>query len=218
MTINLRLSEVGDTVDEIGKEFLGDHVGAQGLTLPTGQSYVQYLVAFASNDGDEPDGQVTMQLLESDEYRIHPEHSAATFIVIDNDPTPVLTVTGATVAEGGGSIDFQVALSSTVSPPSLQTVTVEYETRDGAAVAGEDYTAVRAALTLAPEATGGVISVPVLDDGWAEYREASAWSSAIPPTRCCRTARPPSLSPARSRTMRRAYPYRRPPRSRRGSR
>ena len=172
MTINLRLSEVGDTVDEIGKEFLGDHVGAQGLTLPTGQSYVQYLVAFASNDGDEPDGQVTMQLLESDEYRIHPEHSAATFIVIDNDPTPVLTVTGATVAEGGGSIDFQVALSSTVSPPSLQTVTVEYETRDGAAVAGEDYTAVRAALTLAPEATGGVISVPVLDDGWAEYREA----------------------------------------------
>ena len=171
MTINLRLSEVGDTVHEIGKEFLGDHVGAQGLTLPTGQSYVQYLVAFASNDGDEPDGQVTMQLLESEDYRIHPEHSAATFIVIDSDPTPVLTVTGATVAEGGGSIDFQVALSSTVSPPSLQTVTVEYETRDGTAVAGEDYTAVRAALTLAPEATGGVISVPVLDDGWAEYRE-----------------------------------------------
>ena len=172
MTINLRFSEVGNAVHEIGKEFLGDHVGAQGLTLPTGQSYGQYLVAIASNDGDEPDGQVTMQLLESEEYRIHPEHSAATFIVIDSDPTPVLTVTGATVAEGGGSIDFQVALSSTVSPPSLQTVTVEYETRDGTAVAGEDYTAVRGALTLAPEATGGVISVPLLDDGWAEYREA----------------------------------------------
>ena len=129
------------------------------------------LIHLAEEDGDEPDGSFAVQLLEGDGYRVDPEHSATSFVVLDNDPTPVLSVTAATVSEGGGSIEFEVALSSTVSPPSLQTVTVDYATRDGAAVAGEDYTAVRGTLTLAPEATEGVISVPLLDDGWAEDLE-----------------------------------------------
>ena len=128
-------------------------------------------IRLAEEDGDEADGAFAVQLLEGDEYRIDPQHSATSFVVLDSDPTPVLSVTGATASEGGESIDFRVALSSTVSPPSRQTVTVDYATRDGTAVAGEDYTAVRGTLTLTPEATEGVISVPLLDDGWAEDLE-----------------------------------------------
>ena len=128
-------------------------------------------IHLAEEDGDEADGVFIVQVLEGAGYRIDPEHSATSFVVLDNDPTPVLSVTGATVSEGGESIDFRVTLSSTVSPPSLQTVTVDYATRDGTAVAGEDYTAVRGTLTLAPEGTEGVISVPLLDDGWAEDLE-----------------------------------------------
>ena len=128
-------------------------------------------IHLAEEDGDEADGSFAVQLLEGDGYRVDPQHSATSFVVLDNDPTPVLSVTGATASEGGGSIAVEVTLSSTVSPPSLQTVTVDYATRNGTAVAGEDYTAVRGTLILAPEATEGVISVPLLDDGWAEDLE-----------------------------------------------
>ena len=92
------------------------------------------------DDGDEPEGSMTMQLLPDDGYRIDPERSIASFRVIDNDPTPTLAVSSVTMPEDGGKFKFKVSLSSSVSPPSLQTRTIaksgkrvykERETRDG---------------------------------------------------------------------------------------
>ena len=123
-------------------------------------------------DGHEPEGSMTMQLAPGDGYRIDPERSIASFRVIEDDPAPTLAVTGATVSEDAGKIRFRVSLSSSVSPPSLQTVTVDYVTEAGTAEAGEDYTHIAGTLVIGPEKTSGVIDVPVLDNRLAEETES----------------------------------------------
>ena len=123
-------------------------------------------------DGHEPEGSMTMQLVPGDGYRIDPERSIASFRVIEDDPAPTLAVTGATVSEDAGKIRFRVSLSSSVSPPSLQTVTVDYVTEDGTAEAGEDYTHIAGTLVIGPEKTSGVIDVPVLDNRLTEETES----------------------------------------------
>ena len=123
-------------------------------------------------DGDEPEGSMTMQLVPGDGYRIDPERSIASFRVIDDDPAPTLAVTGATVSEDAGKIRFRVSLSSSVSPPSLQTVTVDYATEDGTAEAREDYTHIAGTLVFGPKKTSGVIDVPVLDNRLTEETES----------------------------------------------
>ena len=123
-------------------------------------------------DGHEPEGSMTMQLAPGDGYRIDPERSIASFRVIEDDPAPTLAVTGATVSEDAGKIRFRVSLSSSVSPPSLQTVAVDYATEAGTAEAGEDYTHIAGTLVIGPEKTSGVIDVPVLDNRLTEETES----------------------------------------------
>ena len=62
--------------------------------------------------------------------------------------------------DGSGSVDFEVSLY----PAQGGTVTVDYTTSDGTALAGEDYTATQGTLTFAPRETVKTISVPVIDD------------------------------------------------------
>ena len=76
---------------------------------------------------------------------------------------PVVTISVAdakTKADGVETVDFVVSLSRT----STQSVTVNYATSNGTAVAGEDYTATSGTLTFSPGETSKTISVPMLDD------------------------------------------------------
>jgi len=73
----------------------------------------------------------------------------------------LFVVGGQSVLENSGSnITFQV----TLSPPSTNTVTVNYVTVDGTAVAGQDYQFTSGMLTFAPGVTNLSVGVPVLDD------------------------------------------------------
>jgi hypothetical protein len=68
---------------------------------------------------------------------------------------------GQSVMENSGSnITFQI----TLSPPSTNTVTVNYLTVDGTATAGQDYQFTSGTLTFLPGATNLSVAVPVLDD------------------------------------------------------
>ena len=72
-----------------------------------------------------------------------------------------LAVADATVYEAPGAVlEFEVTLSRTASVP----VSVRYATKDGTAIAAEDYTRTRGTLEFAPGTTRQVVSVPVLDD------------------------------------------------------
>ena len=77
-----------------------------------------------------------------------------------NGQLPELSIGDARPAEGtgGGVVRFEVGLA----PASASVVTVQYETVDGTAIAGLDYTAASDTLTFAARATVAAIEVAVL--------------------------------------------------------
>ena len=115
-----------------------------------------------TDDGDEPDTTVTFTLLESPEYRIDPDKDSVTVTIRDQDLGPMLEIADATASSGAESIDFQVSFAAGV--PSYRTVTVDYRTEDGTAEKDTDYVQTRGTLTIPPGETGGVITVPLVDN------------------------------------------------------
>jgi hypothetical protein len=97
--------------------------------------------------------------------RFHP------IIVTGSNPPPdELNINDITVAEGSNGVVnavFTVRLSS----PSSQTVTVDFATQDGSAVAGEDYVGTNGTVTFAPGETARSITVAVTADVPAEGDE-----------------------------------------------
>ena len=86
-----------------------------------------------------------------------------------------VSITDARATEGDDRIRFTVTLSA----PPVETVTVEYATRDLDAMAGNDYTAKSGTLTFDPPRVSqgkprAVIEVPVRDDTVIEDREKFA--------------------------------------------
>ena len=65
-----------------------------------------------------------------------------------------------TVNEGAGTVTFTITLSR----PSDQTISVDYRTVPGTALAGQDYSAITGTLTFAPGETTKTLTVPVIDD------------------------------------------------------
>src|SRR5262249_42114227 len=83
--------------------------------------------------------------------------------ILNDDPIPSATVTGATVTEpdsGSVPLPFTVQLSAA----SYQRITVSYSTFNGTAAAGFDYTAASGTLTFNPGETSKTVNVAVLGD------------------------------------------------------
>ncbi len=89
---------------------------------------------------------------------------------ITNDDRYQITIDDPTVNEGVGNATFTVSIS-----PALQagdTVTVDYATSNGSAVAPGDYTTTNGTLTInTPGATTGTFTVPIINDTTVENAE-----------------------------------------------
>ncbi len=83
------------------------------------------------------------------------------------DPVRIQIADGKAREGKDESLDFAVTLSRAASGP----VSVDYATKDGTAVAGEDYTAMSGTLTFAAGETAKTVSVPLLDDAHDEGKE-----------------------------------------------
>ena len=92
----------------------------------------------------------------------------ATFGAFPSVPPNVSINKTSTINEGGGSVDFTISLSSSAAP---HRVVVKYETADGTAIQGSDYTSTLGTVTLEPGVTTKVFSVPILDDALDENDE-----------------------------------------------
>jgi Ca2+-binding RTX toxin-like protein len=81
--------------------------------------------------------------------------------ILDDDPPPVVSVQHTSGSEGEGQLVFTVALDA----PSGKTITVDYQTANGTAIAPADYLAIPpSTLTFAPGETQQLITVTVIDD------------------------------------------------------
>ncbi len=86
--------------------------------------------------------------------------ATGTATIIDNDATPSLSINDMTVNEAAGTATFTVTLSAV----SGQNVSVNYNTSNGTATAGSDYTATSGTLTFAPGQTTRTITVNITND------------------------------------------------------
>ena len=166
LPVTLRLTESGQNA-VINTAF---QLGTRTPVMRASYATYDHHLLLDEGDGDEYDGAIDVVLVERDGYVIDPGRSAASFTVLDTDPTPTLEVSGSrTVSESDGTVEFEVSYSG---PASQKEVTVDYATDDGTAAAGDDYTAVAGTLTFGEGETSGVIPVPVSQDSRPEYDES----------------------------------------------
>lgn len=153
-----------------GTATLGEDFATTGvtLTIPAGQTAGSFSVTLLPDQIDEPDETVILTLTGAEGAELG-QRSTATLIIVDNDPTPTISfsLSSLTVGETDGTADLPVRLSA----ESGRTVTVDYTTVDGSAVAGSDYIATSGTLTFAPGDTTKTIHVPLLEGLGGEPNE-----------------------------------------------
>ena len=138
------------------------------LTFTAGQPTKTISVSTVDDDAQESDERFTVTLRNPDGATLDDHTGEGT--IRDNDDgggrTPELSIGDAAVQEGG-TAQFEV----TLRPASEQTVTVNFETADGTAKAGSDYTETSGTLTFTAGQPTKTISVSTVDDDAQESDE-----------------------------------------------
>jgi uncharacterized repeat protein (TIGR01451 family) len=92
-------------------------------------------------------------------------------IIFDDDPSPILSISNASVTEGGLGQTTNLVFDLRLSAASGQSVSVDYFTADGSARAGRDYLPVSGTVAFAPGTTNQTVTVVVVGDENSESNE-----------------------------------------------
>ncbi len=140
------------------------------LTFTAGQTTKTLSVSTVDDDAQESDERFTVTLRNPDGATLDDHTGEGTIRDNDDDGgggrTPELSIGDAAVQEGG-TAEFEV----TLRPASEQMVTVRYQTKNGTALAGSDYTETSGTLTFTAGQTTKTISVSTVDDDAQESDE-----------------------------------------------
>ena len=141
------------------------------LTIAAGDTDSSGTVSVTANDNakDEPNRTVTVSAAATNTQGIAGDPSSVTLTITDDDDAPTVSLSSSSVDvdEGAGSVSLSVRLSE----PSGYPVTVKYETADGTAKAGSDYSSASGTLTFSPGQAEEVVDISVTDDTEAEANE-----------------------------------------------
>jgi hypothetical protein len=143
-------SDTGDRVSLLR----GDGTGAFGapINFPVGDQPSAILAADFNGDG------------APDTVSINTDGLGLTALINqDIPPPPSASIADASVVEGNGGTTA-MTFTVTLSAPSTRTVTIDFATTDGTAVAGQDYVAASGTVRFAPGQTSRPITVNVLGD------------------------------------------------------
>ena len=78
---------------------------------------------------DEPNGSITITLVEDASYKIDPENKTLTSPMADNDPTLVtLTAPGGDIVEAGGSKTFTLTLGRALVDGEVLQINLRFDT------------------------------------------------------------------------------------------
>ena len=144
--------------------------GPASIVVPAGRLTAQVTVTAVDNSVDEPDRTVEVSV-DSVTNGAEDGVQAVTLTLTDDDGAPNLSIADAAISEGASGTGV-MTFTVTLSVASGQTVTVEYATADGTAIAGSDYTAASGTLTFTPGQTRQTFDVMVSGDTVAELDEA----------------------------------------------
>ena len=166
MTFTVSLSERSDSdvlVDyatQDGTATAGnDYTASSGtLTIPVGALEGTISIPIL-DDAVFDEGSETFTVELSNPVRAVLDAHQGTGTIRDNDAVEI-SIADAQAEEGRGRLVFPVSLAA----PSQSDIRIDYTTRDGAAGAGREYTAVSGTLTIPAGEPGGLIQVALLDD------------------------------------------------------
>ncbi|WP_283613812.1 Calx-beta domain-containing protein [Mycolicibacterium poriferae] len=144
------------------------------LTFAAGETVKTVNVAVTGDTMVELDEQFTLNLSAPVNAVIGDGVGVATIVNDDVDTAPstppAVSIADLTVAEGDGE-HSHFMFTVTLDKASDETVTVQYSTSDGTAIAGVDYTATTGTVTFAPGVTTQLVHVDVIGDAAAEQHE-----------------------------------------------
>ena len=153
---NHALTVTGATIDNASRITQGSNQGWNVEVNPTGNGAVTITLPETTNCSDA--GAIC-----TDDSRKLSRYTSATVA-----GPPAISISDATVQEAEGAV---LVFTATLSHASSRTVTVDYATSDGTAVAGSDYTAASGALTFNAGDTSQTVQVAVLTDSDDEGQE-----------------------------------------------
>ncbi len=146
-----------------------DYVATSGtLTFDPGQTSKTIIVTVAGDTLDEAGETFFVNLSNPTSATILDGQGVGT--ILDDDPTPSLSISNVTVAEGNAGTTNAV-FTLILSAASGQTVTVNFATADGTATAGSDYVSASGALTFDAGDTSKLVTVVVNGDTTPELTE-----------------------------------------------
>jgi hypothetical protein len=131
------------------------------ISFVPGQITQTFQVSIIDDAVDELDETILLSLNNPSNADLKSPITSTLTILDDEQPVEIsLLSESVSVSEAAGAANITVSLSA----PSWQTVSVNYQTADGTARAGEDYTAVGGTLTFAPGETEKNVNVQIQDD------------------------------------------------------
>ncbi|SET60767.1 RHS repeat-associated core domain-containing protein [Nitrosomonas marina] len=153
-----------------------DYIGSDQLVIPAGEASASILLEIYGDTIIEPDERVVFEVFnlsgagfESDAQRL-----TTTVFILDDDSgyrDPSLFVNDIELVEGDN--DTQNAVFTVqLSRPKTFDLTFDYQTADGSATAGSDYTATSGSLIFPAGQTEAEITVPVIGDTLLEAEES----------------------------------------------
>ena len=154
-----------ETVDGTAKAG-SDYTAASGTLTFTAGQLVQ-TISVATLDDTVPEAEEGFTVVLSNPEGASLDDDTGKGTITDDDEPPELAIDDAPAVVEGSTAEFVVRLSAV----SGVTVTVDFETVDGTAKAGSDYTAASGTLTFQPGETAQSIEVAVLDDAISEAEE-----------------------------------------------
>ncbi|HEU4513367.1 MAG TPA: Calx-beta domain-containing protein [Nocardioidaceae bacterium] len=146
-----------------------DYTAANGndVSIAVGQSSVRLTVKTLQDTADEPDE--TFAVNVSDVRNAQLGDGVGQGLILDDDAEPELSIVGPSAeVEEGKDATFTVTLDAA----SGKTVTVEWATSDGTALAATDYSAASGSLSFAPGERTKSITVRTTQDNVEESDEA----------------------------------------------
>lgn len=162
-------AEPGVDADSDGTYESGDYVAVSGtLTFDAGDRGKRVETMKLGDEIDEPVERMCLEIYDQSQNALLELEPVWYDIVYDDDPPATIIVDSPSVAENAGSLTFTVTLGT----PGPDTVEFEYETADGSATAGDDYTATSGTLTFRPgESATQTVRVIIRNDSLHELAE-----------------------------------------------
>ena len=129
-------------VTQEGRYFKSTSLGRHKLTIPANSNNGATLHLDLDNDAiDEPNGSITLTLVEDASYKIDPAYKTLSGSMADNDPTLVtMTGPGGDISEAGGSKTFTITLSRALVDEEVLPINLKFDTGNDYADLGTDFT------------------------------------------------------------------------------